>query len=143
MDRTRVKDKQDKKCKDKKAVIAKEKRCSNCFGFHETIHCFNPHRSETRFGASTVIPNTTVTTECCSVTTALTSSSDAVILETATVHVIGPTEEKSKVFCSLTGSQRTWIKQGISKHLKLEKLTVEEIGTRGFHNNRSFTNGKT
>ena len=134
--------------KDKKAVIAKEKRCSNCFGLHETIHCFNSHRcqickakhhtalcaeKETRFGASTVIPNTTVTAGCCSVTTALASSSDAVILETATVHVIGPDGRKTRGILLIDGgSQRTWIKQGISKQLNLEKLTVEEIGTRGF-----------
>jgi hypothetical protein len=134
--------------KDKKAVIAKEKRCSNCFGLQETIHCFNSHQcqickskhhtalcaeKETRFGASTVIPNTTVTAGCCSVTTALASSSDAVILETATVHVIGPDGRKTRGILLIDGgSQRTWIKQGISKQLNLEKLTVEEIGTRGF-----------
>jgi hypothetical protein len=70
---------------------------------------------------------------CCSVTSALASSSVAVILETATVHVIGPDGRKIRGILLIDGgSKKTWIKQGISKHLKLQKLTVDKIGTRGF-----------
>jgi hypothetical protein len=36
--------------KEKKAIITNQKRCSNCFGHHETIDCFNPHRCQ-RCGA--------------------------------------------------------------------------------------------
>jgi hypothetical protein len=109
--------------KHKKAVIVKEKRCSNCFGLHETIHCFNPHRcqickakhhtalsaeKETRFGASTVIPNTTVTTGCCSLTTALASSSMQSYSRPQLSTLSALTEEKSEVFCSLT--------EGVKEH---------------------------
>jgi hypothetical protein len=132
--------------KEKKAVITNEKRCSNCFGHHETTVCFNPHRcqrcrakhhtslcaeKDTRFGSLTIIPSKPVAGS--SSTTACASSFGEVILKTATVYITGPNGKQIRAILFLDdGSHRTWIKRQISKELQLKIIQVEQITTRAF-----------
>ncbi|XP_045023718.1 uncharacterized protein LOC116934563 [Daphnia magna] len=132
--------------KEKKAVITNERRCSNCFGRHETTVCFNPHRcqrcrakhhtslcaeKDTRFGSSTIIPNKPAAGS--SSTTACASSFGEIILKTATVYILGPYGKQIRAILFLDdGSHRTWIKKQISRELQLKIIQVEQIATRAF-----------
>ncbi|XP_045028551.1 uncharacterized protein LOC123471380 [Daphnia magna] len=130
----------------KKAVITNERRCSNCFGRHETTVCFNPHRcqrcrakhhtslcaeKDTRFGSSTIIPHKPAAGS--SSTTACASSFGEIILKTATVYILGPYGKQIRAILFLDdGSHRTWIKKQISRELQLKIIQVEQIATRAF-----------
>jgi hypothetical protein len=132
--------------KEKEAVITSQKRCSNCFGHHETTDCFNPHRcqrcgakhhpalcaeKDTRFGSSTVIPSKPAAGS--SSTTACASSFGGIILKTATVYISGTNGKHIRAILFLDdGSHRKWIKKQISRELQLKIIQVEQIATRAF-----------
>ncbi|KZS07327.1 Uncharacterized protein APZ42_028968 [Daphnia magna] len=133
--------------KDKKAIIARQKRCVRCFSAnHETAncptnyvckHCQATHHTAlcdkkvTRFAHQTANRNTAPTNVMASVSSVNTNGD--LVVKTATVMVVGPDGKETRAILFIDdGSHRSWVTRSISKLLNLKVVAVDNIGTRIF-----------
>ncbi|XP_057381572.1 uncharacterized protein LOC130704107 [Daphnia carinata] len=133
--------------KEKKAIIAKLKRCVRCFSAnHETLNCTTNYtckhcqaihhtalcdKKQTRFAHQTVNGNSAITNVTASAASANTPGN--LVVKTATVNVVGPNGKQTRAILFIDdGSHRSWVTRSISKLLDLKVVAVENIGTRVF-----------
>ncbi|KAI9565063.1 Pao retrotransposon peptidase family protein [Daphnia sinensis] len=130
--------------KDKKAIIARQKRCVRCFSAnHETGNCHTTylckHCQATHHTAlcdRKVVKFTNTTNNAPTNVTASVSSANTygdLMVKTATVRVVGPNGKETRAILFIDdGSHRSWVTRSISKLLNLRVVAEENIGTRVF-----------
>ena len=150
-----------KNLKERRAIIADLKRCTNCFGQrHENKDCTSVRncnrcdgrhhtalcdKKETRFTNSTGAgtssstasgagpSSSTATGSAITITIACSNIFGNIMLKTATVYVIGPDGRETKtILFADRGSHRSWVLNSISKDLKLKRKQVEKLSVRRF-----------